>query len=286
MAVCQDYRRSSSSVLLHNQPGLSGAGNLKNSPHIVAMTNLAYPNYPTQNGVMTENIRSKYIEVAVKNRILPKNSIHIESIMSLEASNDPTKPIQFLQLYSVVGPELKNKIVSEFYERVYKDEKWFKSVFSRIASKRYHATVQSAMWIDVMGGGAQYRGGEFRLNFHHTHNAMELMNDKGAMRWVSLMNETLEDPAMDYTADARVRPAINTFLTYFMGKYAQDFKFKNEFVFGETNARYPEHINFSDRMPDALEALEHDPINELCASGVATGRFEDKNNLNNSVTGL
>jgi len=38
------------------------------------------------------------------------------------------------------------------------------------------------MWIDVMGGGFFYQGGEYRLNFHHTHNAFELMNEKGAQR--------------------------------------------------------------------------------------------------------
>ena len=180
------------------------------------MTNFNYPNYPTQSGVMTENIRTKYIDTAIEKQLLPKKAHRLEPIVSLVASNDATRPVQFWQLYSILGPEPIRNIVSQFYDRVYKDERWFKSVFSRIASKRHHANVQTAMWLDVMGGGAQYRGGEFRLNFHHTHNAMELMNDKGAARWVELMNETVDDPAIDYTDDARVRPAINTFLTYFM----------------------------------------------------------------------
>ena len=48
------------------------------------------------------------------------------------------------------------------------------------------------MWLDAMGGGLKYHGAEFRLSFHHQHNAFELMNEKGAERWIKLMFETLD----------------------------------------------------------------------------------------------
>jgi len=37
------------------------------------------------------------------------------------------------------------------------------------------------------------------------------------------------------TDDPRVQRSINTFLTYFFTKYANDFNFKNHEIFGETN---------------------------------------------------
>jgi hypothetical protein len=101
------------------------------------------------------------------------------------------------------------------------DEDWFRSVFERVGGLGHHVNTQSTMWVDVMGVGAGYHGGEFRLNFHHNHNAMQLMNDKGAKRWVKLMAETLNNPAIDLTMDPRVRTAINTFLKYIVGKYVR-----------------------------------------------------------------
>jgi hypothetical protein len=63
-----------------------------------------------------------------------------------------------------------------------------------------------------MGAGAAYHGGEFRLKFHHTHNAFQLMNERGAQRWVKLMVETLDASVQIMTTDKRIRPRINTFL--------------------------------------------------------------------------
>ena len=194
-----------------------------------------YPAYETANGYMTDSIRTKYINAAIESGQMPAHAHQLSSVVSLNAPVNPAKPIQFWQLYSVLGSERIYSIVSHFYERVFVDEPWFTSVFERVASKPRHIMTQSSMWMDVMGGGPQYHGAEFRLNFHHTHNAMELMTTKGAKRWVELMNATLDDPDLDLTSDARVRTAINTFLSYFMAKYAQDFKFENQFVFREVN---------------------------------------------------
>lgn len=251
------------------------------------MTNFNYPRYPPQSGYMTESIRTKYIDSAIEKNLLPANAHRLEPVISLVAANDTSKPIQFWQLYSVLGPERIMAIVSQFYNLVYNDEQWFMSVFARMGAKDRHIMTQSGMWVDVMGGGHQYHGGEFRLNFHHTHNAMELMNDKGAERWVSLMVKTLNKPGVDYTEDARVRPAINTFLGYFMGKYAADFSFQDRFMFGETNPPIKRRLNFLNMTSDAIEALsEQDLMDELTTRGIDVSLYKDKQALFNKVLSL
>lgn len=260
--------------------GFSLSGYLKLKTYIRRMNNQNPPRYPPAPGTMTETIRAKYIEAAVASQLLPRNAHRMEPVISLEASPDKNKPIQFWQLYSVMGAERIIAIVSRFYDRVFEDERWFTSVFERVGGKNRHVQTQSAMWIDVMGGGSQYHGGEFRLNFHHTHNAVELMNSKGAERWVSLMIKTLNDPDIDYTDDPRVRPAVNTFLSHFMGKYAEDFSFENTAVFGETNPPLKRRINFLNMTSEAIEQLgTQDLIDELSTRGIDVSQYADKSEL-------
>ncbi len=244
------------------------------------MNNFTYPDYQPDTGHLTENIQRKYIELAIKKDLLPDDAELDASIVSLTASNDPATPIQFWQLYSVLGAERINSIVTRFYDLVYEDEDWFKSVFERISSKRHHIRVQAAMWIDVMGGGAQYRGGEFRLNFHHAHNAFQLMNTEGARRWSELMVAALNDPSIDLTDDQRVRPALNTFLDYFMGKYAADFGFRHQSMFGEINPPHGRRYNFPAMTPDELETLTvRDLTSELQARGIDTSAYSNKQQM-------
>lgn len=246
-----------------------------------------YPNYETASGYMTDGIRSKYIIAAVESGLLPVNAHRMEPIISLCAPDNPEKPIQFWQLYSVLGDKRIHNIVSRFYDRVFADEPWFTSVFERVASQSRHVMTQSSMWIDVMGGGPQYHGAEFRLNFHHTHNAMELMNTKGATRWVELMNATLDEPDLDLTSDTRVRPALNTFLSYFMSKYADDFNFENTFMFGEVNQPDKTRINFLKLTSDQVEALPESVLREeLLARRIDVSQFPDKQSLVNKALSL
>lgn len=131
-----------------------------------------------------------------------------------------------------------------------------------------------------MGGGPQYHGAEFRLNFHHTHNAMELMTAKGAKRWVELMNATLNDPDLDLTSDLRVRTAINTFLSYFMAKYAEDFKFANQFVFGEVYEAVKTRTNFLNLTSEQVEALPESVLREeLQARRIDVSQLSSKQSL-------
>jgi truncated hemoglobin YjbI len=204
---------------------------------------------------MSQKIQGDYINAAIAGKVLPREAHRMAQIVSLTAPNDLSKPIQFWQLYSVLGQDPILNIVGNFYERVFADEDWFTSVFARVGGIGHHINTQAAMWIDVMGGGPYYHGAEFRLNFHHTHNAIQLMNEKGAKRWSRLMLDTLDSSAQHLTDDPRIRTSINTFLTHFMGKYAEEFSFENHSVFGKTNPPIKRKINFMKMTAQDIEAL-------------------------------
>jgi len=160
-------------------------------------------------------------------------------------------------------------------------------VFARVGPLDHHVMTQSQMWVDVMGGGMAYHGGEFRLNFHHTHNAMQLMNPRGATRWVELMVQTLNESQAELTDDPRVRRSVNTFLSYFMSKYAEDFKFDNVYMFGDTNPAYKRAINFFNMTSDAIEALSENELKEaLDARGVDVAVLATKQDMVNKALSL
>ncbi len=252
-----------------------------------SVSNFSYPNFPTGNGYLTERIRLDYIDSAVAGNVLPGNAHRMPQIISLSAPNDITRPIQFWQLYSVLGQDRVVAIVSNFYERVFDDEDWFRSVFARVGGLNHHVHTQSAMWLDVMGAGPAYHGGEFRLNFHHTHNAIQLMNEPGAKRWVKLMVEALDDSAHHMTDDTRVRPSINTFLTHFFGRYAEEFNFTNRETFGDTNPPVRQKFNFLNMTSDAIEAMTEAELKEaLVGRGVDVAKYRDKTELVNKALSL
>jgi len=248
------------------------------------MKDTVHSHHPTQLGYMTEKTQRDYIASAIIKNLLPTNAYRVPEIVSLRAPDAMSKPIQFWQLYSVLGQAPIVRIVENFYQRVFKDEDWFKSVFARVGGIGHHINTQAAMWIDVMGGGPYYHGAEFRLNFHHTHNAMQLMNDKGADRWSHLMLDTLEASGDQMTNDPRVRLSINTFLTHFMSKYAEDFQFENRGFFGETNPAYKQKINFLKMSKAAIEDLPEDVLSEaLSERGVDVSNYTSKAALVNKA---
>ena len=140
------------------------------------------------------------------------------------------------------------------------NEDWFRSVFAKVGGVDHHIGTQASMWVDVMGGGPYYHGAEYRLSFHHTHNAHQLMDEKGAKRWVKLMAEALKDSQNLMTADPRVRLSLNTFLTHFLAKYATDFGFKNLETFGDINPPFRRRINFMNMTTVAIEALAEEEL--------------------------
>lgn len=253
----------------------------------ISLDKYSYPDFSTRSGYLTESTRDKYISSAIAKGILPKDAHRMAELISLSAPIDETKPIQFWQLYSVLGKDRVVRIVAAFYARVFDDEDWFRSVFERVGPLNHHINTQAAMWLDVMGGGPYYHGGDFRLNFHHTHNAIQLMNEKGAKRWVALMVETLDSSQKHMTDDSRVRPSINTFLSHFFGKYADDFNFKNSETFGETNPPYKRKINFMNMTIDAVEALSEEELRDgLMGRGIDVTSLQDKRDLVNKALSL
>lgn len=241
------------------------------------MTHPDLPKFPTQHGYMTEKIQRDYITKAVDLGLLPADAHRMPEIISLTAPSDPAQPIQFWQLYSVLGQDPIVRIVQDFYTRVFADQDWFRAVFQKVGGVNHHIATQASMWIDVMGGGAYYHGAEFRLNFHHYHNAMELMNDRGAERWVGLMRDTLEVSADLLGDDPRVRRSVNTFLSFFMTKYAKDFGFEDKYMFGDTNPVFKRKINFMKMTSAAIEALsEEDLSTALTERGVDVTQYKGK----------
>lgn len=248
------------------------------------MKDFGYPKHPTRHGYMSEKIQRDYITSAIVQKVLPSDAHRVAQIVSLSASNDVTKPVQFWQLYSALGQDRIVNIVGNFYERVFANEEWFTSVFARVGDIDHHINTQASMWINVMGGGPYYHGAEFRLNFHHTHNAIKLMNQKGAERWSQLMLDTLDDTAQHMTGDPRIRPSINTFLTHFMAKYSQDFAFENHIVFGVTNPPIKRKINFLRMTTEAIEALTELELREaLEERGVDVSKYNGKEDLVNKA---
>ncbi len=235
------------------------------------------PKFPTQHGYMTEKIQRDYIQAAIGKDLLPTQAHRMADILSLTAPSDVSKPIQFWQLYSVLGQDPIVEIVQSFYQRVFDQEEWFRSVFERVGGINHHINTQASMWIDVMGGGPYYHGAEYRLNFHHTHNAMQLMNDRGADLWSNLMLKTLDSSSHLAANDPRIRTSINTFLSFFMSKYADDFAFENRSFFGETNPPFKRKLNFMKMTEHAIEALSETELSEaLSERGVDVSQLEGK----------
>ena len=248
------------------------------------MATIDLPKFPTRHGYMSEIIQHAYIASAIHKGLLPAEAHRMADVLSLTAPSDPSKPIQFWQLYSVLGQDPIVGIVQRFYERVFSDEPWFTSVFEKVGGLNHHIGTQASMWIDVMGGGPYYHGAEFRLSFHHTHNAMALMNDKGAERWVTLMRDTLDASSDLMSADNRVRTSINTFLAYFMTKYADQFAFEDRHIFGETNPPLTRRINFMRMTEAAIEALSEQELSDALAElGVDVSQYQTKEALVNKA---
>lgn len=144
----------------------------------------------------------------------------------LVADPDPAKPLYFWQLFSILGAKRIVKVVRNFYTRVFADQEadWFRYAFARISGVEHHVNTQACFWIDAMGGGRYYHGGEYRLSIHHSHNAREVMNREGAVLWMKHMRLALEES--DLTEDPRVRTTIDEFLCVMLEKYANEFSFE------------------------------------------------------------
>ena len=181
--------------------------------------NYDYPNFVPNYGNLTEKIMKQYLLTYYYKDILEN-----KDITSLIASNDKTKPLYFWQLYSVLGDKYIENLIRLFYTKLFNDtkNKWFSDEFIEIGSIEYHVKGQKKFWLDIMGGGEYYTGGEKKL--HNYHKLVKnIMTSEGAKVWMYHMNLALDD--MEYNNDKRVRKCIDVFLNHFMIKYAVEFDF-------------------------------------------------------------
>jgi truncated hemoglobin YjbI len=181
--------------------------------------------HPTETGYITKVIRDEYIRHQMKKTSTKNyNSFHSERVLSLNARSDSNK-VYFWQLFSILGKENILKIVTTFYGYVFADDQdWFREAFEETGDIEYHIKGQSYFWFDAMGGGKYYRGGKRLLNMKHS-NVSEVLNSKGAERWMYHMYRCLKTNADVLSKDPRVIPCILDFLQYFMNEYAVTFDF-------------------------------------------------------------
>ena len=178
-----------------------------------------YPNYVPNYGNLTEKIMKEFIL-----NYYHKEALDNKEITSLIAANDITKPLYFWQLYSILGEVYIEDLIRLFYTKLFKDNKnkWFSDEFIEIGSIEYHVKGQKKFWLDIMGGGEYYTGGEKKL--HNYHKLVKnIMTVDGANLWMKHMNDALDE--MIYNEDVRVRKCMDVFLKYFMTKYAIEFDF-------------------------------------------------------------
>lgn len=168
-----------------------------------------------------------YVTEAAINHFLKMHpEIPEHEARSLVANNDTSKPLYFWQLYSVLGTDRIVRIVQNLYARIAadKEEPWLPNAFIPISDWDHHVATQAAFWLDAMGKGKFYHGGEGRLHCHHHYNANHVMTQQGAARWMHHMRLALDES--DLGIDPRVRGAIDMFLHARMEKYAAQFGFQ------------------------------------------------------------
>jgi len=84
-----------------------------------------------------------------------------------------------------------------------------------------------------------------------------------------------------------VRLSINTFLTHFFAKYAQEFGFENRETFGATNPALRRKVNFMNMTSDAIEALSEEELTAaLTDRGVDVTGYQTKDELVNKALNL
>ena len=185
-----------------------------------------YPNFKPELGNLTNKFRKEYIEEQIKSNYLPLNAFENKQIMSLVASTNKADKVYFWQLYSIIGQDPLHILIKTFYENIFDDNKhsWFKDEFAEIGDVEYHVKGQKNFWLDVMGGGKLYTGGEKKLNFKHKL-VEDIMTSKGAELWMNYMKITLDEVKYHFIHDNRIIPCIDLFLKFFMKKYSVEFDF-------------------------------------------------------------
>ena len=149
---------------------------------------------------------------------------------SLEASTNINDQLYFWQLYSLIGDGPIKELLRDFYERIFSDDEapWFRDAFVDVRDMEEHIEGQSSYWIDAFGGGKHYPGGNTRVFARHGGNAQDLMNNKGARRWMHHMGGALlaMKEKKRFADDPRILPCIVEFLKSRMISYASRHKWE------------------------------------------------------------
>lgn len=185
-----------------------------------------YPNFTPELGNLTNKFRKEYILEQINLNILPENSFENKQIMGLVASTNKNDKVYFWQLYSIIGQDPLHILIKTFYENIFEDDtnEWFRGEFADIGDVDYHIKGQKNFWLDVMGGGKLYTGGEKKLHLKHKM-VKDIMTTKGGELWMNYMKITLNEVKFHFMHDIRIIPCIDSFLKFFMKKYAFEFDF-------------------------------------------------------------
>jgi truncated hemoglobin YjbI len=191
---------------------------------------------PFDNGIGFTTMQGRRDWLTARTEI--PQSDHPKYSSDTEPSLDPTTPLYFWQMYSLLGPVNIEAMVCGFYTRVHKDTSpgTLEPVFRKARNMEGHISHSTAFWIDNMGGGEKYHGGDEFLNFQHEYNAITILNATGAQRWLRHMGENM--CSFDWrTIDARIKPCLIDFLRIKMKKYASaiDSKVYNKWAFDESD---------------------------------------------------
>ena len=170
-------------------------------------------------GYLTCTFRKEYMEINV-----PVHLHNEKYVLTLNAEENTTDTLYFWQLYSILGEEQIRQFITQFYENVFNDQdaSMFSQTFKNLGDIDYHIAGQTNFWLDLMGGGKRYPGGQFRLERHH-NNARQIMNENGAKRWLGHMRDALVYNIVH--KDPRVKRCIIDFVNFFTVKYAKEYNF-------------------------------------------------------------
>lgn len=182
--------------------------------------------FHTADGHMTRSIQAEYMKKEVTDGRMPKRAFEMEDIMSLQAPTEPSFPLYFWQIFSLTGRSPLLELSKVFYTNVFQDEdEWFSSSFGR-PDVTNHAMFLSLALVDCFGGGRYYAGGERRLDDVHETAASPVMNLEAAIKWTQHMRQAMDQQSKVFDEiDPRIRPAMNSYFTFFMSRYAAMFNF-------------------------------------------------------------
>ena len=173
-------------------------------------------------GFVTLQFQREYLDAKV-----PAEYHKDPQVLTLNGHENESGTLYFWQLYSILGENKIRQFITEFYTNLFDEAEdiQFIKTFKVLGSIEHHIIGQTNFWLDAMGGGKKYAGGQFRLQRHHDL-AKHIMNAKGARIWLQHMRYTLNTTLVDFTDDTRVKPCIMNFLNFFMEKYGLEYGFK------------------------------------------------------------